>query len=32
MTKQVEDDKRTQRKRTADDIYDEEMDRGKVLC
>ena len=30
MTKQVEDDKRSQRKRTADDLVDEEMDKGKV--
>ena len=30
LTKQVEDDKRSQRKRTADDLVDEEMDKGKV--
>lgn len=30
MTKQVEDDKRLQRKRTADDLVDEEIDKGKV--
>ena len=30
VTKQVEDDKRIQRKRTADELYDEDMDRGKV--
>jgi len=30
LTKQVEDDKRTQRKRTADELLDEELDKGKV--
>lgn len=30
LTKQVEDDKRIQRKRTADDLLDEELDKGKV--
>ena len=30
MAKQVEDDKRGQRKRTSDELYDEELDRGKV--
>jgi hypothetical protein len=30
LTKQVEDDKRLQRKRTADDLLNEEMDKGKV--
>ena len=30
LTKQVEDDKRAQRKRTADDLLDEELDKGKV--
>lgn len=31
LTKQVEEDKRVQRKRTADELLDEEMDKGKVL-
>ena len=31
MTKQVEDDKRSQRKRTADELLDEELDKGKVI-
>ena len=31
MTKQVEEDKRSQRKRTADELEDEEMDKGKVI-
>lgn len=30
LTKQVEDDKRLQRKRTADDLLDEELDKGKI--
>ena len=30
MTKQVEEDKRSQRKRTADELLDEELDKGKV--
>ena len=30
LTKQVEDDKRSQRKRTADDLLDAELDKGRV--